>query len=151
MNVPLDLRSIATHAQAEALVAKTRTELLEMPEEVLLASPTSLESSAVSSPMSLSSAGTVSPGGLSLAAQLALYGETLALERRFKRGEAQRQAWAMKEEGSDDDVVAYERPYTGFGVVQRKGSSPAPTASGGPYFVNRRRVPGLSRLFMKFS
>lgn len=66
MEVPalgLNIRTVSNHAQAEALVQKAAKEILELNEVT---------------------------EGSSLTAQLAAYGETLQLERRFARGEAQR-------------------------------------------------------------
>ena len=59
----LSLRTVSNHAQAEALVQKAAKEILEL---------------------------NALTEGSKLSAQLAAYGETLQLERRFARGEAQR-------------------------------------------------------------
>ncbi|KAK2467866.1 hypothetical protein APHAL10511_000161 [Amanita phalloides] len=61
----IDIRTISSHAQAEALVQQTQKEILEMGEqETLLALG--------------------SPGNTPLSARLAAYGESLALERKFR-------------------------------------------------------------------
>jgi hypothetical protein len=62
----LNIRTVSSHAQAEALVQKAAKEILEL------------------------NAAADAEAGPSLSAQLAAYGETLQLERRFARGEAQR-------------------------------------------------------------
>lgn len=79
---PLNLRSISTFEQARDLVRQAEREILEP--------------------------GPQGPDSPSLAEQLAAYGESLAIERRFARGEAQRRAWeaerASREgRGEDDD------------------------------------------------
>ncbi|KAG9104360.1 hypothetical protein FRC06_003166 [Ceratobasidium sp. 370] len=80
---PLNLRSVSTFEQAQCLVRQAEREILEP--------------------------GPQGPDSPSLAEQLAAYGESLAIERRFARGEAQRRAWeaerASREDncGDDDD------------------------------------------------
>ena len=61
----IDIGTISSHAQAEALVQQTQKEILEMGEqEILLAEGT--------------------PGNTPLSARLAAYGESLALERKLR-------------------------------------------------------------------
>jgi len=61
----IDIDTISSHAQAEALVQRTQKEILEMNEqEILLAEG--------------------SPGNTPLSARLAAYGESLALERKLR-------------------------------------------------------------------
>lgn len=67
----IDIASISTHAQAEALVEKARKEVLEL---------ASLEDQDI-----VSAAG--SDGRTPLSARLAAYGESLALERRLRESE----------------------------------------------------------------
>ncbi|KAG8733719.1 hypothetical protein FRC11_003604 [Ceratobasidium sp. 423] len=79
---PLNLRSVSTFEQAQSLVRKVEREILEP--------------------------GPTGPDSPSLAEQLAAYGESLAIERRFARGEAQKRAWQAErrnhdEEADDDD------------------------------------------------
>ncbi|KIJ38589.1 hypothetical protein M422DRAFT_49943 [Sphaerobolus stellatus SS14] len=61
------IRSVSTREEASALVERAARDILELDMEK-----------------------EEEEGGISLSAQLAAYGETLALERRFKKGEAQR-------------------------------------------------------------
>lgn len=77
----LDLRGISNLAEAEALVRRAQ--------QAILASA------------SLPAEGPESPG-IPLSAQLAAYGEILALERRFARGEKQREMWAMREDSDGE-------------------------------------------------
>ncbi|KAG9126919.1 hypothetical protein FRC07_001383 [Ceratobasidium sp. 392] len=90
---PLNLRSVSTFEQAQYLVRQAEREILEP--------------------------GPQGPDSPSLAEQLAAYGESLAIERRFARGEAQRRAWEAErtsreedcgdeEEGEGDDLVGYD-------------------------------------------
>ncbi|KAJ3562419.1 hypothetical protein NP233_g9587 [Leucocoprinus birnbaumii] len=64
----IDISSISTHAQAEALVEKTRQQVMEL---------ASLDEQELES-------GSASDGRTPLSARLAAYGESLALERRFR-------------------------------------------------------------------
>ncbi|KAG8737507.1 hypothetical protein FRC10_008087 [Ceratobasidium sp. 414] len=80
---PLNLRSVSTFEQAQRLVRQAEREILEP--------------------------GLQGPDSPSLAEQLAAYGESLAIERRFARGEAQRRAWEAERtsrehnRGDEDD------------------------------------------------
>lgn len=67
----IDLTSISTHAQAEALVEQTRNKVMEL--------ASSEDHDAVSTPGS--------DGRTPLSARLAAYGESLALERKFREQE----------------------------------------------------------------
>ena len=84
----LNIRTVSNHAQAEALVQKAAKEILELNDQT---------------------------EGSSLTAQLAAYGETLQLERRFARGEAQRYKSPTRKveadpvTADDDDDVEVER------------------------------------------
>lgn len=77
--IDIDISTISSHAQAEALVQRTQRSILEMDEE-----------------MPLSSAA-LSSGRSPLSAKLAIYGETLELERRLKREEEERKAAEVTE------------------------------------------------------
>ena len=110
--LPVLIRSVNSHAQAHALVEKAQQDILDL---------------ASLPPESAS----LTPEALS--AQLAAYGETLALERRFAKGEAQKNAWiARQEQGDDTDeeelddgpALPHERKGS-FGV--HTGASTAPT------------------------
>ena len=72
--IDIDISAISSHAQAEALVQRTQKCILEMDEEMPLSS------------VALSS------GRSPLSAKLAVYGETLELERRLKKEEEDRRA-----------------------------------------------------------
>ncbi|CAE6523298.1 unnamed protein product [Rhizoctonia solani] len=73
---PLNLRSINTFEQAQSLVRQVEREILEP--------------------------GFTGPDSPSLAEQLAAYGESLAIERRFARGEAQKRAWQAERKNHDE-------------------------------------------------
>lgn len=83
----VNLRSVSSHAEAEALVKLAAKEIIEMG-----SSTTNKESN-----------GDVPQ--MSLAEQLARYGETLHLERRFARGEAQRWKSVDDDENGDDAPI----------------------------------------------
>jgi hypothetical protein len=72
--IDIDISTISSHAQAEALVQRTQRSILEMDEEM------PLSSAALSSARS------------PLSAKLAIYGETLELERRLKKEEDERKS-----------------------------------------------------------
>ncbi|GBE81064.1 hypothetical protein SCP_0307880 [Sparassis crispa] len=71
----IDIRSISSHAQAEALVQRAQKSILEMDD-------------LVSDLQSLG--GIVGSGRSPLSAKLAAYGETLAIERKFKKEEQEK-------------------------------------------------------------
>ena len=75
-NTPMDIdiSTISSHAQAEALVQRTQKSILEMDDEIPLSSAA------------------LSSGRSPLSAKLAIYGETLELERRLKKEEEERKA-----------------------------------------------------------
>ncbi|CAE6452610.1 unnamed protein product [Rhizoctonia solani] len=75
---PLNLRSISTFEQAQSLVRQVEREILEP--------------------------GYTGPDSPSLVEQLAAYGESLAIERRFARGEAQKRAWQAERTSHDDEA-----------------------------------------------
>lgn len=79
----VDLRSVSSHAEAEALVRLAAREIIEMGS----ANNNNNKEQVGETPQ------------MSLAEQLARYGETLHLERRFARGEAQR--WKHVEDDED--------------------------------------------------
>ncbi len=80
---PLDLRSISNYAEAKDLAQLAEQEILRT--------------------ASLSEGDPESSSGASLAAQLAAYGEILALERRFKRGERQRVMWGQRSDSEGEE------------------------------------------------
>ncbi|CAE7224362.1 unnamed protein product [Rhizoctonia solani] len=75
---PLNLRSINTFEQAQSLVRQVEREILEP--------------------------GHMGPDSPSLVEQLAAYGESLAIERRFARGEAQKRAWQAERKSHDEEA-----------------------------------------------
>ncbi|KAG9012808.1 hypothetical protein FRB93_001362 [Tulasnella sp. JGI-2019a] len=104
--IPIMLRNVNSHAQAHALVEKVEKDILSLAE------------------LPPNSAGLT---GESLAAQLAAYGETLALERRFARGEKQRMVWLRDAEdevglGSDGDEEEVVKAFAPPGSTRRKSS-----------------------------
>ena len=72
--IDIDISAISSHAQAEALVQRTQKSILEMDGEIPLSSAA------------------LSSGRSPLSAKLAIYGETLELERRLKREEEERKS-----------------------------------------------------------
>ena len=77
--VDIDISAISSHAQAEALVQRTQKSILEMDNEIPLSSAA------------------LSSGRSPLSAKLAMYGETLELERRLKKEEEDRKAAEIAE------------------------------------------------------
>lgn len=75
-NTPIDIEisEISSHAQAEALVQRAQKSILEMDDEIPLSSAA------------------LSSGRSPLSAKLAMYGETLELERRLKKEEEDKKA-----------------------------------------------------------
>ncbi|KAG8893554.1 hypothetical protein FRC01_013520, partial [Tulasnella sp. 417] len=110
--LPVLLRTINSHAQAHALVEKAEKQILDLAD------------------LPPDSAGL---SGEALSAQLAAFGETLALERRFARGEAQKSAWLSRkgyaEDSEDEEVTPDDEKNRSprrevFGPpTQRKGSN----------------------------
>ncbi|GJJ10533.1 hypothetical protein Clacol_004760 [Clathrus columnatus] len=85
ISVGVNLRSVSSHAEAEALVKLAAKEIIAM----------------ASNPNEFN--GDIPQ--MSLAEQLARYGETLQIERRFARGEAQRWKNVNDESGVDDQTI----------------------------------------------
>ncbi|KAG8944267.1 hypothetical protein FRC04_002063 [Tulasnella sp. 424] len=79
--LPVLLRTVNSHAQAHALVEKAEKQILDLAD------------------LPPDSAGLSDEA---LSAQLAAFGETLALERRFARGEAQKSVWMSRKGYADD-------------------------------------------------
>lgn len=107
----IDIRSISSHAQAEALVLRAQRSILEM--DIAAAGA----GGGLPSPLREDEGGS---GRSPLSARLAAYGETLALERRLKRVEEDRDAGAGAEEGrvgSSPTLVLFTRDV-------RRGGSP---------------------------
>jgi hypothetical protein len=118
--IDIDISAISSHAQAEALVQRTQKSILEMDDEIPL-------SSALSS------------GRSPLSAKLAIYGETLALERRLKKEEEDRRAM----ETGKSSAKSLTTP------ILQSPDSPSPKKTGlerqfsleGHYPAPRRRKP----------
>lgn len=91
---PLNLRSVSTFEQAQFLVRKAEREILEP--------------------------GSMGPDSPSLAEQLAAYGESLAIERRFARGEAQKRAWLAERRNHDDEADDDEDEEGGWAAYVRE-------------------------------
>jgi hypothetical protein len=72
--IDIDISTISSHAQAEALVQRTQKSILEMDDEIPLSSAA------------------LSSGRSPLSAKLAMYGETLELERKLKKEEEDKKA-----------------------------------------------------------
>jgi len=105
--IDIDISAISSHAQAEALVQRAQKSILEMEDEVPLSSAA------------------LSSGRSPLSAKLALYGETLELERRLKKEE------------EDRKTVETAKPST---------RSPTPPALQSPHSSSRKKS-GLERQF----
>lgn len=86
---PLNLRNVNTFEQAQNLVRQVERGILEP--------------------------GLQGPDSPSLAEQLAAYGESLAIERRFARGEAQRRAWQAERKSQENDSADDEDEEDGDG------------------------------------
>ncbi|KAI8975851.1 hypothetical protein BD414DRAFT_170805 [Trametes punicea] len=98
----IDIRAISSHAQAEALVQRAQKSILEM-EDVDIELPgfdLGLLNSAASGGVGLGLVGGAN-GRTPLSAKLAAYGETLAIERRFKEQERERERELERERGFD--------------------------------------------------
>ncbi|KAF8678315.1 Ankyrin repeat [Rhizoctonia solani] len=91
---PVNLRSISTFEQAQDLVRQVEREILEP--------------------------GSLGPDSPSLAEQLAAYGESLAIERRFARGEAQKRAWLAERRSHDEDADEDEDEEGGWASYVRE-------------------------------
>ncbi len=86
----IDIRAISSHAQAEALVQRAQKDIFDMHNgEIDLPGPAvgSVGSTGSSVIGSSGSVGTLPSGRTPLSAKLAAYGESLAIERRFKQRE----------------------------------------------------------------
>ncbi|TDL16727.1 hypothetical protein BD410DRAFT_612803 [Rickenella mellea] len=86
----LDLRTVSNRAEAEALVHRTQKEILdlaEVPGEEVVPETDRVP----------------------LSARLAAYGEILALERRFAKGEKQREQWTCRSD-SEEEVPTLPKP-----------------------------------------
>ncbi|KAF7981934.1 hypothetical protein HWV62_30709 [Athelia sp. TMB] len=94
--VDIDIRSISSHAQAEALVQAAQQSILEMD---ISGSGKGSGLSGLPSPLF---DGDELTGRSPLSARLAAYGETLALERRLKRAEEEK--IAKEKEGEAEDA-----------------------------------------------
>jgi hypothetical protein len=128
---PLDIniRSISSHAQAEALVQRTQKSILEMADQL----------PALDEP--LKSAG-LDAGWTPLSAKLAAYGESLAIERRLKKEEEEGRLKMQVKVGEDD--VGREPGESPTEVALREGVQSAPV---GGSRVGKSRRTGLDRQF----
>ncbi|PIL33844.1 hypothetical protein GSI_03550 [Ganoderma sinense ZZ0214-1] len=116
----IDIRAISSHAQAEALVQRAQKDILDL-QNVDIELPGLLVGSAGSSSTGVGSLGSVTtlPSGRTpLSAKLAAYGESLAIERRFKE----------KEDRERERELATGRDLDGLGPMPR--SPTRPRASG---------------------
>ncbi|CCM05687.1 uncharacterized protein FIBRA_07918 [Fibroporia radiculosa] len=89
----IDIRSISTHAQAEALVQRAQRSILEM-QEVDVSQQVPVESAV--------------PDRTPLSAKLAAYGESLALERKLKQEEQGKRGSASQTQVTNDRNDANE-------------------------------------------
>ncbi|KAI0093448.1 hypothetical protein BDY19DRAFT_990083 [Irpex rosettiformis] len=128
----IDIRSISTHAQAEALVALAQRRILEQPVGEL-------------NEQEIKTFGLVGAGAggghTPLSARLAAYGESLAIERRFKEVEEKRRKSVLMNSVSADTLVGErDRGEEGAGLAvkldrqvsldeRRREGSPVPRFS----------------------
>lgn len=89
----IDIRSISTHAQAEALVALAQKRILEQSGDL---NEQEIKTLGLS----------VGDGHTPLSARLAAYGESLAIERKFKQVEEQRRRSVLMNSVSASTLVA---------------------------------------------
>ncbi|TDL17141.1 hypothetical protein BD410DRAFT_582526 [Rickenella mellea] len=83
-DLDLDLHTVSSRAEAEALVQKTQASILQLAESM----PDGERSPEIDR--------------VPLSARLAAYGEVLALERRFAKGERQRELWAARSDSEEE-------------------------------------------------
>lgn len=83
--MPLNIRNVSSHAQAQFLVQAAQDDIL--------------------------SADGTGTGALSLTEQLALYGGVLEIERRFARGEAQKERRMSTDDSDGEDVIGGDSRY----------------------------------------
>lgn len=123
--IDIDISTISSHAQAEALVQRTQKSILEMDDEI------SLSSAALGS------------GRSPLSAKLAIYGETLELERRLKKEEEERKAAEVSRSPSKSMItpgyqssrskgIGLERQFSleGHSPIQRRRKPRRPHTAG---------------------
>jgi hypothetical protein len=114
--IDIDISTISSHAQAEALVQRTQKSILEMDDEIPLSSAA------------------LSSGRSPLSAKLAMYGETLELERRLKKEEEDKKAAEIpKSPAKSLTTPTLQSPYSSSpkksGLERQfslEGHSPAP-------------------------
>ena len=90
--IDIDIGAISSHAQAEALVQRTQKSILEMDDEIPLSSAA------------------LSSGRSPLSAKLAMYGETLEIERRLKKEEEDRRAAEIVQSSAKSSVTPTIQP-----------------------------------------
>ena len=115
----IDIRAISSHAQAEALVQRAQKSILDMEDvdvELLPGFGLGLGVGVAGvNPAVAAGGGTTIPTGRTpLSAKLAAYGESLAIERRFKQ----------KEERERERAVG--RDWGGVGPMPRSPTRPRP-------------------------
>jgi hypothetical protein len=88
-SLDIDIRSISSHAQAEALVQRAQHAILEMTDE--------LNADTISSPGP-------STGRTPLSAKLAAYGESLAIQRMLRHEEEKRATASLQEFDDEEDL-----------------------------------------------
>ncbi|KAI0373508.1 hypothetical protein BV20DRAFT_962673 [Pilatotrama ljubarskyi] len=106
----IDIRAISSHAQAEALVQRAQKSILEMEDLDIELPGLGLGSGNGSAALGAAGAGS---GRTPLSAKLAAYGETLAIERRFKERERERELERLA--GSGGGETPYGSPTTPSG------------------------------------
>ncbi|TDL16416.1 hypothetical protein BD410DRAFT_844459 [Rickenella mellea] len=131
----LDLRKVSNRAEAEALVHKTQKEVLDLAdvpgEEVV-----------------------PETDRVPLSARLAAYGDILALERRFAKGEKQREQWTSRSDSEEDVPTLPKTPRNAalvcdaaFGTPRRVELGPvSPPPSKSSSFQVQRRHRGCGDL-----
>ena len=109
----IDIRAISSHAQAEALVQRAQKDILDL-QNVDIELPGLVVGSTGSSVLgSLGNVATLPSGRTPLSAKLAAYGESLAIERRFKEREERERASVRDLDGLGPMPRSPTRPGSG--------------------------------------
>ncbi|KAI0360920.1 hypothetical protein OH77DRAFT_737494 [Trametes cingulata] len=110
----IDIRAISSHAQAEALVQRAQKSILEMEDIDIELPGLGLGSGNTSGGLGANGVGAAS-GRTPLSAKLAAYGESLAIERRFKEQEREREREMERLSGSAGGETPFGSPTTHSG------------------------------------
>lgn len=112
--VTTPVRYVSNRAQAIALVQQAEKEILQSANSQGL-------------PISNNNPTSLGPSRIPLSAQLAAYGEVLALERRFAKGEKQREQWSNRSDSEEEIEVVNSSP--GVNPIRRGGIIFSPSST----------------------